>query len=141
MTTLPPPFDEDRQHWLDIRVYYEDTDMAGVVYYANYLKFIERARSDALRESGVDQRAMRAAGLVFVVTRLVADYLSPARYDDVITVETATAEVKGASARLRQTVRRDGSALFQADVTFACMTDEGRPTRMPAAARAALSRI
>lgn len=128
-------------HEASFRVYYEDTDMAGVVYYANYLKFIERARSDALRAAGVDQRAMRAAGLVFVVTRVEADYLSPARYDDEITVETRTAEVKGASAALSQVVRRGDATLFRALVRFACMTVEGRPARMPAEARAALATL
>ncbi len=128
-------------HDARFRVYYEDTDMAGVVYYANYLKFIERARSDALREAGVDQRAMRAAGLVFVVTRLEADYVSPARYDDVIDVATETAEVKGASAALRQTVRRGEEVLFRSLVRFACMTLEGRPVRMPAETKTALAAI
>lgn len=128
-------------HEASFRVYYEDTDMAGVVYYANYLKFIERARSDALREAGVDQRAMREAGLVFVVTRLEADYLAPARYDDVIAVETTTAEVRRASAALRQTVRRGGETLFRATVRFACMTVDGRPVRMPAETLAALEKM
>ena len=126
-------------HEATFRVYYEDTDMAGVVYYANYLKFIERARSDALREAGVDQRAMREAGLVFVVTRLEADYVSPARYDDVITVTTETAEVKGASAALSQVVRRGEETLFRSLVRFACMTTGGRPVRMPATTKAALA--
>ncbi|MEL7465134.1 MAG: tol-pal system-associated acyl-CoA thioesterase [Pseudomonadota bacterium] len=128
-------------HEATFRVYYEDTDMAGVVYYANYLKFIERARSDALREAGVDQRAMREDGLVFVVTRLEADYVSPARYDDVITVTTETAEVKGASAALSQTVARDGAILFRSLVRFACMTTEGRPQRMPETTKAALAAL
>lgn len=126
-------------HEASFRVYYEDTDMAGVVYYANYLKFIERARSDALREAGVDQRAMREAGLVFVVTRLEANYISPARYDDVISVTTETAEVKGASAALSQVVRRGEDVLFRSIVRFACMTTEGRPVRMPATTKAALA--
>ena len=125
-------------HEARFRVYYEDTDMAGVVYYANYLKFIERARSDALAGAGVDQRAMREAGVVFVVTRVEADYLAPARYGDEIDVTTVAVEVKGASAALSQTVSRDGAPLFRALVRFACMTTAGRPVRMPDAARAAL---
>ena len=128
-------------HEATFRVYYEDTDMAGVVYYANYLKFIERARSDALREAGVDQRAMREAGLVFVVTRLEADYVAPARYDDVIAVTTETAEIKGASAALRQVVTRNGETLFRSLVRFACMTTEGRPQRMPPETKAALANL
>lgn len=125
-------------HEANFRVHYEDTDMGGVVYYANYLKFIERARSDALRKAGVDQRAMREAGLIFVVTRIEADYLSPARYDDVIRVETALDELRGASATLRQAVLREKTPLFRSIVRFACMGLEGRPVRMPAPARAAL---
>lgn len=125
-------------HETRFRVYYEDTDLAGVVYHANYLKFIERARSDALREAGVDQRAMRAAGLVFVVSRIEADFLAPARYDDVLGVTTETIEIRGASAALRQTVNRDGAPLFRALVRFACMKVEGRPVRLPEATRAAL---
>ncbi|QIE55307.1 tol-pal system-associated acyl-CoA thioesterase [Pikeienuella piscinae] len=128
-------------HEAEFRIHYEDTDMAGVVYYANYLKFIERARSDALREAGVDQRAMRESGLVFVVTRVEADYLSPARYDDVIRVETTLKELRGASATLRQAVFREKTPLFRSVVRFACMGLEGRPLRMPAAARAALEAL
>lgn len=128
-------------HEARYRVHYEDVDMGAVVYHANYLRFIERARSDALREGGVDQAAMRAAGFVFVVTRIEVDYLSPARYGDVIQVETAATDVRGASATLAQAVLRDGAALFRARVTFACMTTEGRPTRLPEAARAALAAL
>jgi acyl-CoA thioester hydrolase len=75
-------------HRWPIRVYYEDTDLAGIVYYANYLRYIERARSEAVRARGIDQVAMRAAGVVFAVRRVVADYLRPARYDDLLEVET-----------------------------------------------------
>lgn len=128
-------------HKARYRVHYEDTDMAGVVYYANYLKFIERARSDALREAGVDQRAMRAAGQVFVVTRVEADYLAPARYDDMVEVATELEALRGASATLKQVVSCEGKTLFSSLVSFACMSVEGRPTRMPAAARAALGAL
>lgn len=128
-------------HETSFRVYYEDTDMAGVVYYANYLKFIERARSDALRDAGVDQRSMRDAGFVFVVRRLEADYLAPARYDDVVRVRTELAEMRGASATLRQTVTRAHTPLFASLVRFACMTVEGRPVRMPDETREALATL
>lgn len=124
-----------------VRVYYEDTDMAGVVYYANYLKFIERARSDALREAGVDQRAMRDDGVVFVVNRVVADYHAPARYDDVLQIETSTLDVRRASAILRQVVTRDGVLIFSADVRIACITVEGRALRIPEIAREALTSL
>ena len=69
-------------HRFPVRVYYEDTDLAGIVYYANYLKFIERARSEWVREIGVDQRAMKAQGMVFAVRRVEADYISPAVFED-----------------------------------------------------------
>ena len=125
-------------HEASYRVHYEDVDMGAVVYHANYLRFIERARSDALAEAGVDQGAMRAAGLVFVVTRIEADFLSPARYGDMIRVETRATETRGASATLAQTVYREETPLFRARVVFACMTLEGRPVRLPAEARSAL---
>ena len=124
-----------------VRVYYEDTDMAGVVYYANYLKFIERARSDALREAGVDQRAMRDEGVVFVVNRVVADYHAPARYDDVLDIETFALDVRRASATLRQVVKRDGLLIFAADVRIACISVEGRALRIPEIARNALTSL
>src|SRR5690625_3299656 len=94
-------------HTLTLRVYYEDTDLAGVVYYANYLKFIERGRSEALRALGVDQPALKEAGLVFVVRRLVADYLAPARFDDLLEVRTVTRRVGGASVEMRQEGRSE----------------------------------
>jgi acyl-CoA thioester hydrolase len=125
-------------HEATFRVYYEDTDMGGVVYHANYLKFIERARSDALREAGIDQRLMREQGFVFVVTRIEADYVSPARYDDVLTVKTGTVGQKGASATMRQEVFLGEKKLFIAEVKFACMTMEGRPVRMPSNLHAVL---
>lgn len=128
-------------HTLPIRVYYEDTDMAGVVYYANYLKFIERGRSEALRMLGIDQTAMRDAGLVFVVRRLVADYLAPARFEDLLEVTTGITVVRGASVTMVQEVRHDGSALFRADVQIACMDLSGRPQRLPTEVREKLVKL
>lgn len=125
-------------HTIRVRVYYEDTDMAGVVYYANYLRFIERGRSEALREVGVDQSALKDSGLVFVVRRLVADYHAPARYDDLLDVETRIARLRGASVEMAQRVTRDGALLFEAEVLVACMDAAGRPQRLPEAVRAAL---
>lgn len=125
-------------HLLTLRVYYEDTDFGGVVYYANYLKFIERGRTEALRALGVDQVALKAAGLVFVVRRLTADWLAPARFDDLLEVATEVTEVGGASLRMRQEVRRGGVALFRAAVQVACMDEAGRPRRLPAEVRARL---
>ena len=125
-------------HRLTVRVYYEDTDLAGVVYYANYLRFIERGRSEALRELGIDQTALKDAGLVFVVRRLTADYLLPARYDDMLEVRTRIADVRRASATMAQEVWRGDRRLFAAAVQVACMDLSGRPQRLPTEVRAKL---
>lgn len=119
-------------HRFPIRVYYEDTDMAGIVYYANYLKFIERARSDWVREIGIDQNAMREAGVVFAVRRVEADYLAPARFDDVLQVETLTQAVTGARLVLEQKILRGEEVLFSAVVTIVCINEAGQPARLPA---------
>ncbi len=118
-------------HKLSVRVYYEDTDFGGVVYYANYLKFIERGRTEALRDGGIDQVALKNDGLVFVVRKLTADYLSPARFDDVLTVDTRVSWMKRASLGMAQSITRGSEILFTADVTIACMNIEGRPARLP----------
>jgi len=119
-------------HTLPIRVYYEDTDMAGIVYYANYLRYIERARSDWVRGLGIDQNAMKAQGLVFAVRRVEADYLMPARLDDELVVETEVIQVTGARLVMDQVVRRGKDRLFHAVVTVVVITDSGHPARMPA---------
>ena len=127
-------------HKLQIRVYYEDTDFGGVVYYANYLRFIERARSEWVRELGVDQAAMKAElGLVFVVRRVVADYLAPGRYDDLLVVETIPKEIGRAKFVVDQVVRRGDERLFEAEVIIAVLSAEGRPVRIPAEIRQVLS--
>ncbi|MDZ4394240.1 tol-pal system-associated acyl-CoA thioesterase [Cypionkella sp.] len=126
-------------HQFDLRVYYEDTDLAGIVYYANYLKFIERGRSEWVRALGVDQVAMKAAqGLVFAVRRVEADYLRPAKFDDALAVITECLAVTGARIELRQQVLREGEPLFVALVTLVCLTDTGQPARIPADIRAKL---
>lgn len=123
-------------HRFDLRVYYEDTDLAGIVYYANYLKFIERARSEWVRGLGVDQAALRAEqGLVFAVRRVVADYLRPAVYDDILQVRTILETASGARLTLAQCVLRGEEVLFTAQVTLVCLTSEGRPARLPEALR------
>ena len=130
----------DRQHIVthtfSVRVYYEDTDLAGIVYYANYLKFIERARSEWVRSLGVDQgRLRREEGIVFAVRRVEADYLKPARFDDELTVMTRPAGATGARIQLEQEVTRGGERLFVALVTLVCLTDTGAPARIPAEIR------
>ena len=120
-------------HRWPIRVYYEDVDLAGIVYYANYLKFIERARSEMVRKAGVYQVSMREAALVFDVTRIEAHYLSPARYDDELEIVTELAAVSRVRFEMDQTVSRAGATLFRAKVTIVCMDLEGRPRRLPPA--------
>lgn len=126
-------------HQFTLRVYYEDTDLAGVVYYANYLKFIERGRTEALRALGVDQgRLKREQGLVFVVTRVEIDYRRPAAFDDLLTVETALARLGGASVAMDQRVAHGETTLAEAGVTLALVDASGRAARLPPALRAAL---
>jgi acyl-CoA thioester hydrolase len=123
-------------HSFPVTVYYEDTDMAGIVYYANYLRYIERARSEIVEELGIDQRTMRDAGIVFAVTRVEADYLGSARLGDrvkVVTMHCASGAVRWV---FDQTVELDGKPIFRARVTAVCMTVEGKPTRLPAEIRA-----
>ncbi|MCL4167789.1 UNVERIFIED_CONTAM: hypothetical protein GTU68_017542 [Idotea baltica] len=107
--------------------------MAGIVYYANYLKYIERARSDWVRQMGIDQNAMRADdGVVFAVRRVEADYHAPARFDDQLLVQTRVQTVTGARLVMEQEVSRDGDLLFAAVVTIVCINEAGQPARLPA---------
>ncbi len=123
-------------HSFTCRVYYEDTDLAGIVYYANYLKFIERARTERVRELGIDQAALkRESGIVFAVRRVEAEYLSPAMFDDVLTVVTSVISVTGARVVLSQDVLRGEQVLFSSTVTLVALTDTGRPARLPGEVR------
>lgn len=127
-------------HSLPVRVYYEDTDLAGIVYYANYLKFIERGRSEWVRALGVDQAALKAGqGIVFAVRRVEADYLRPAKFGDDLSVTTRLREMGGARIVVEQEVLRAGERLFQAVVTLVCLSDDGHAARIPAEVRARLS--
>jgi acyl-CoA thioester hydrolase len=129
-------------HRFPLRVYYEDTDLAGIVYYANYLKFIERARTEWVRGLGVDQGRLKAeAGIVFAVRRVEADYLSPARFDDMLEVETEVLETTAARVVLSQRVLREGTLLFASRVTIVALTETGRPARLPAEFRRVLDGI
>ena len=125
-----------KPHLFDLTVYYEDTDMAGVVYYANYLRYIERARSEIVEQCGLDQNAMKAQGLVFVVTRVEADYLSPARMGDRLSVVTTHAASSAVRWTFDQEVRRGDIPLFRAHVVAVTMTTAGKPVRLPAKIRA-----
>ena len=120
-------------HRFPVHVYYEDTDLAGIVYYANYLKYIERARTEWVRGLGVDQTKLKKAdGIVFAVRRVEADYLMPARFDDALEVETTVEQVTGARIVLKQDVLRDGTVLFSAIVTLVALNEAGHPARLPA---------
>ena len=116
------------------RVYYEDTDAAGVVYYANYWRFCERGRTEWLREFGFDQQAlMDETGLAFVVRSVHGDYLRPARLDDRITVITTVDATRRASLAFTQVIVRGEERLFTATVSIACFdTRRGRPAAIPA---------
>ena len=118
---------------LPVRVYYEDTDVAGVVYYANYLRFIERARTEWLRSLGVDQgELMRTHALAFAVRSLEAEYLKPARLDDTLVVRTTISNVGRAQASFQQDVLRGEELLFSARVRVVSFNpDSARPSAMP----------
>lgn len=118
-------------HTFPIRVYYEDTDAGGVVYHANHLKFIERARSEWVRDLGVDQKALKAAERVFFVRRMEIDYLRSAFYDDLLEVTTRVEALGGSSATLRQEIARDGETIFAARVVIVFATTAGQPVRLP----------
>ena len=120
-------------HRYRLRVHYEDTDMGGIVYHANYLKFCERARSDWVRGLGMDQNALRAAGTVFAVTAVEASFRAPARFDDVLEVESAPLSGGAARLVLRQDVTRGGALLYASRVTLAAIGPAGRPVRLPPA--------
>jgi len=124
-------------HVFPLRVYYEDTDAAGVVYYANYLKFAERARTEWMRLLGVAHGELqRRTGAVWAVRRCAIDYLRPARLDDAIEVRTRLRAVGGASAEIEQVVRRGETELARLDIRLAFITPAGRPVRLPGALRA-----
>jgi acyl-CoA thioester hydrolase len=129
-----------RSHRFPIRVYYEDTDAAGIVYYANYLKFAERARTEWLRETGHEHATlMKERGLAFAVRRCNVDYLKPARLDDLLEVETRLLAFGAATLDALQIVRRDGVTLAELRIQLACLGPEGRPARLPESVRAALA--
>ena len=122
-----------------LRVYYEDTDAAGIVYYANYLKFIERARTEMMRAAGIEHSAMRAAhGVMFIIKSCALDYRRPARLDDVLEIHTRIVVLKRASLEAEQAVLKDGEILLHAELRLACINREGAPARFPPDLRAAL---
>ncbi|CAH2604661.1 esterase/thioesterase [Rhodovastum atsumiense] len=123
-------------HRYRLRTYYEDTDAGGVVYHANYLRFAERARTEALRDAGVPHAEMASQhGLIFMVHRLEVDYLAPARLDDALVVVTRAVSVRPASVQVRQSIFREGEErpLAVLEVRLACVrAADQRPGRVPA---------
>ncbi|MGH7013073.1 MAG: tol-pal system-associated acyl-CoA thioesterase [Stellaceae bacterium] len=132
----------DGVHLFPVHVYYEDTDAGGVVYYANYLKFAERARSEAIRALGASHGQLRdEAGIVLAVHKLTADYLAPARLDDELVVATRVLGATGATIEIEQTITRAGTRLFAMTCTVVCVAKSGRPTRLPPPLAAAVAQF
>lgn len=132
----------DGAHVLPLRIYYEDTDAAGIVYYANWLRFLERGRTEMLRLLGQQHSALRdELGINWVVRRCIIDYLKPARLDETIDVVTRCGLPRGASLDMRQEAWRGAELLVRADLLVACMAPDGRPTRLPSQVRTVLSQV
>jgi len=122
----------DGVHLHPLRVYYEDTDAGGVVYYANYLKFAERGRTEMLRDLGFDPPALAAVeGVAFAVSRLEVDYLAPARLDDELTVQTRIVKIFAATLEAEQIISRGATDCARLIVRLACVNRAGRPVRLP----------
>ncbi len=126
---------KDREHVLPIRVYYEDTDAGGIVYYANYLKYMERGRSDMLRQLQIDQgdmlKFLEPDDVKFVVIRAEVDYVKPAGLDDEITVHTTISKVGKASLTLKQDVRREKETLARGVIRAAALNKDNKPAKLP----------
>ena len=121
---------------LPIRVYIEDTDAGGIVYYVNYLKYLERARTELMRTFGLERAAVSDAGWNFVVSDLSLSYKEPARLDDQLHATAVISAVGGATINFHRTVRRDDAVLVAGDIQIACIDrGTGRPTRLDAALR------
>lgn len=120
------------EHVFPVRVYYEDTDAGGVVYHANYLRFAERARTELMRDFGVDHQRLRSDdGLIFAVRRCEAEYLLPAHLDDALEVRTRCIKSSAASFWLEQLVERAGQTLVEMKVRLVCLKPDGKPARIP----------
>jgi acyl-CoA thioester hydrolase len=129
-------------HYFPVRVYYEDTDLSGIVYHANYLKWFERARSDFLRLLGIDQRAVQEAGEgTFAVAEVTIRYFAPAKFDDAVIVESRATELRAASCRLHQRAFRDADLLAEAHLRVGFVGADGRPRRQPDAWRSAFANL
>ena len=140
MPNLPDGLIEGARHLYAVRVYYEDTDLSGIVYHANYLRWFERARSDLLRRLGIDQRAAIEAGEgAYAVSEFALRYLRPAKLDDDVLIETRCTEMRGASCRMAQRALRGEETLVEATLRIGFLDPDGRPRRQPAPWRAAFA--
>ena len=129
-------------HRFAVRAYFEDTDLSGVVYHANYLRWFERARSDFLRLLGIDQRAAQEAGEgAYAVSELTSRYAAPARLDDTVLIESVAEEIRAASCRIHQRAIRDGVLLAEARLRVGFIAPDGRPRRQPDTWRKALATL
>lgn len=138
--SLPQPGRADAAHRYFLRVYWEDTDAGGIVYFANYLKFAERARTEALLAKGIRQTELRERlGVVFAVREASARYLRPARLEDQLCVTTIVESMGGARLVLRQDIWRGETCLAETRVVLACLGSDGRPARVPPEVRAAFA--
>lgn len=132
---LPPldahNFDAERQHWLPVRVYYEDTDFTGMVYHANYLRFFERGRSDHLRDAGVSHQSLlaREDPAAFTLTNVNVTYRKPARVDDLLHIRTRYLGMDGPRIRFSQACLRDGELVAEAEITAVMIHADGRLRR------------
>ena len=128
-----------RTHIFPVRVYYEDTDAAGIVYHANYLRFAERARTELLRDLNIKQRELAIRdGLQFVVRSCEIQYLATARLDDELTIESQITLVRGASVKAKQVIKSEGRHLVRMELLIACVNLMGSPARLPHYVRTAL---
>jgi acyl-CoA thioester hydrolase len=124
---------EGIDHVFPVRVYYEDTDAAGIVYYANYLRFAERARTEMVRLTGGEGACVGEDGVrvAFAVRHCTADYRRPAKLDDLLNLRTRIRRVHGASLDMEQMVMRGDEELVSIYVKLACLSHEGKPARLP----------
>ena len=127
---------------LPIRVYYEDTDCAGVVYYASYLRYFERGRVEFFRDLGISVSDYHDKGLIFVVTNVEVEYILPGRYDDLLLLDTRLTDISGVTLTFRHSVTKEGSEkeLARGSVVLALVNRDGKPVRVPEELRRVLSR-
>lgn len=140
--SLPGGVIDGSRHLFAVRAYYEDTDLSGIVYHANYLRWFERARSDLVRMLGIDQRAAIEDGEgAYAVADLHIRYARPAKLDDTVVIESRCTEMGAASVRIVQRATRSGELLAEQTVRVGFVDPQGRPRRQPAAWRAAFSQF